>query len=143
MKHGVLACLAVFVTWSILDFIGHGLILGSLYAALPGVWRPQAEIKMGVLYAGVLTTAAVFVAIYSRLVRDKGVQTGAQFGLLFGLASGASTACSGYAVHPIQLELAIGWFVLILIEATLGGLILGLIVGPCSDEASREARSST
>ena len=128
VKQCLAAWLAVFVAWSVLDFIGHGLIFGSLYAAMPGVWRPQAEMKIGVIYAGVATTAAAFVAIYDLQIRSRGLVAGLLFGLLFGLATGASMACGGYAVHPIQPELALGWFVLTMIEASIGGVIVGAVV---------------
>ena len=128
MKQRISAFLAVFFAWAVLDFIGHGLIFSSLYAAMPGVWRPQAEIKIGVIYLGVLTTAAAFVAIYSLQIQSRGLVAGVLYGLLFGLAQGASIACGGYAVHPIQPELAIGWFVLVMIETTVAGVIVGSII---------------
>lgn len=128
MKQCFVAWLAVFLTWSALDLIGHGLIFGSLYAALPGVWRPQAEMKIGFIYAGVATTAAAFVAIYYLQIKSRGLVAGLLFGLLYGIATGASLACGGYAVHPIQPELALGWLILALVECSLGGLILGAIV---------------
>jgi hypothetical protein len=128
MKQYLSAFVAVIFAWSVLDFIGHGLIFSSLYAALPGVWRPQAEIKMGILYAGVATSAAAFVLIYDLLITSRGLIAGLLYGLLFGLANGASLACGGFAVHPIQPELAIGWFVLVMIEASVAGLIVGSII---------------
>jgi hypothetical protein len=129
MKRWISAWLAVFFAWSILDLIGHGLVFNSLYAANPGVWRPQAEIKIGIIYAGVLTTAAAFVAIYVLLIHSRGLIPGLLYGLLFGLALGASMSGGGYAVHPIQAELAIGTFLLTIIEGGVGGLIVGEIVG--------------
>lgn len=123
-----MAWLAVFVAWAILDGIGHGLIFGSMYAALPGVWRPRSEIKIGVVYAGVLTTAAAFVAIYALQIRSRGLVAGLLYGMLYGVAMGASLACGGYAVHPIQPELALGWFILAIIEGAVAGLIVGWII---------------
>lgn len=131
MKRLLMAWLAVFVAWAILDGIVHGLIFGSMYAALPNVWRPRSEIKIGVIYAGVLTTAAAFVAIYAVQIRSRGLVAGLLFGLLYGLAMGASLACGGYAVHPIQPELALGWFVLSVLEGAVAGLVVGWIIkGP-------------
>ena len=130
MRQWISAWLGVFFAWSVLDLIGHGLIFGSLYAAMPGVWRPQGEIKIAVIYAGVLTAAGAFAAIYKLQIQSRGLVAGLLYGLLFGLASGASLACGGYAVHPIQAELALGWFVLTLIEGCVGGLIVGWIVRP-------------
>ncbi|MBS0204267.1 MAG: hypothetical protein JSS49_15295 [Planctomycetes bacterium] len=128
MKQWISAWLGVFFAWAVLDLIGHGLIFGSLYAAMPGVWRPQAEIKIGVIYAGVLTTAGAFVALYKLQIQSRGLVAGLLYGLLFGLANGASVACGGYAVHPIQAELALGWFILALVEGSVAGLIVGRII---------------
>ena len=84
--------------------------------------------KIGLIYAGVLTTAAAFVMLYSYLVAPKTRGSGVIFGLLFGISTGASYACGGYAVHPIPGLLAVGWFVLCVIEAIAGGLIVGALV---------------
>jgi hypothetical protein len=131
MKQCLLAWLAVFVAWSILDGLGHGLAFQSLYADRPGVWRPRDELKIGVIYAGVLIASGAFVGVYARLVGNKSVKTGVLYGLIFGVGSGAAMACGGYSVHPIQLELAVGWFLLTVIEATVGGLLVGLIAKQC------------
>lgn len=128
VKQWVLTWLAVFLAWAVLDMIGHGLIFGSMYAALPNVWRPRAEMKFGFIYAGVAITAAAFVAIYIVQIQSRGLIAGLAYGLLFGVAMGASLACGGYAVHPIQIELALGWFVLAIIEYAAAGVIVGLMI---------------
>jgi hypothetical protein len=129
VKQWISAWLAVFVAWVLLDLVGHGLIFGSMYAALPEVWRSRAEIKIWLIYSGVLVTAAAFVAIYVVQIQSRGLIAGLAYGLLFGLAMGSSLACGGYAVHPIQAELAIGWFVLAMIEYAIAGVIVGSIIG--------------
>lgn len=128
MKAIVAAWLAVFLAWSVLDGLVHGLLFRNLYAALPGVWRPMAEIKVAVVYAGVLTTAAAFVGIYALLVQPRTRLAGLVYGLLYGLAMGASLASGGYAVHPIQIELALGWFLLALVEGVAAGAIVGTLI---------------
>lgn len=128
MKRILMAWLAVFFAWAILDGIAHGLIFGSMYAALPGVWRPRAEIKIGIVYAGVLTSAVAFVAIYALQIQSRGLVAGLLYGILYGIATGASLACGGYAVHPIQPQLALGWFILAIIEGAVAGLTVGWIV---------------
>ena len=131
MKRCLLAWLAVYVAWSILDGLGHGLAFQSLYADRPAVWRPQTEIKIGVIYLGVLIASGSFVGVYSRFIANKSVKTGVHYGLIFGIGAGASMAAGGYAVHPIQWELAVGWFLLTVIEATVGGWLVGLIAKQC------------
>jgi hypothetical protein len=129
VKQWISAWLAVFVAWVLLDLVGHGLIFGSMYAALPNVWRPRAEIKIWLIYLGVLVTAAAFVAIYVVQIQSRGLIAGLAYGLLFGLAMGSSLACGGYAVHPIQAELAFGWFVLAMVEYAIAGVLVGSIIG--------------
>jgi hypothetical protein len=128
VKQWISAWLAVFAAWAVLDTIGHGLIFSSMYAALPEVWRPRSEMKIWLIYSGVLVTAAAFVAIYVVQIHSRGLIAGLAYGLLFGLAMGTSLACGGYAVHPIQAELAVGWFVLAMIEYTTAGIIVGLVI---------------
>jgi len=65
MKKRILAILAVFVTWSVLDYIIHGLILAPSYAATAHLWRPMEEMKQGLMHITTLITAVTFVSIYS------------------------------------------------------------------------------
>jgi hypothetical protein len=128
MKRIILAILAVFVCWAVLDFVFHGLILASSYAATPQLWRPMAEMKMGLMYFTVLITAAAFVYIYARFVTDKGTKTAALYGLVFGIGSGISMGYGTYSVMPIPYAMAFVWFAGAVIEFTIGGLVAGLIV---------------
>ena len=45
-----LASVLVFVVWSVLDFVLHGLILQSAYAEQPDLWRPQDEMSMPLIW---------------------------------------------------------------------------------------------
>ncbi len=64
MKQLVLGSLAVFVVWSVLDFVIHSLILQGTYAETADLWRPMEEMKMGVMYISVLISAICFTTIY-------------------------------------------------------------------------------
>ncbi len=128
MKRIVLAILAVFVAWSALDFVIHGLILASSYEATARLWRPMNEMKMGVLYLAVLINALVFVCIYALLVAEKGIGRGAKYGLLFGLGTGFSMGFGTYSFMPIPLHMAVAWFIGTLVETLVGGIIVGSII---------------
>ncbi|MEK7706336.1 MAG: hypothetical protein AAB426_15350, partial [Myxococcota bacterium] len=110
MLRASIAIVAVFVTWSLLDFVIHSLMLGSVYAATPELWRPMGEMKMGLMYATVLIAAAAFVAIYARFVSPKSLGTATLYGLVFGIGTGISMGYGSYSVMPIPYTLAIGWF---------------------------------
>jgi hypothetical protein len=128
MKRIVLAILAVFVAWSALDFVIHGLILASSYEATARLWRPMNEMKMGVLYLAVLINAVAFVCIYALLVAEKGIGSGVKYGLLFGLGTGFSMGFGTYSFMPIPMYMAVAWFIGTLIETLVGGIIVGSII---------------
>lgn len=128
MKRTILAVLAVFVTWSVLDFIIHGLILSSTYAATPQLWRPMDEMKMGLMYIVTFIVAASFVYIYARFVTEKNVRTAVLYGLVFGIGMGIGMGYGTYSVMPIPYVLALTWFLGSVVEYTVGGLLAGLII---------------
>jgi hypothetical protein len=128
MKKTLYAMLAVFVLWSAMDFIIHGLVLASPYAATPQLWRPMGEMKSGLMYMTVLIAAVSFVGIYAWFIGDKSVKTAVRYGLVFGVGSGISMGYGSYSVMPLPYEIALGWFLGSLIEAVVAGWITGLIV---------------
>jgi len=73
MKKIALSTIAVFAAWSVIDFIIHGMILSSSYAATASLWRPMAEMKMGVMYLAVFISAFAFVMIFSQFFFKKGM----------------------------------------------------------------------
>ncbi len=124
----LIAIAVIFVTWSVLDFLIHGVILGEQYQATASMWRPMEEMKMGLMYGVVLIAAAVFVLIYDRFISDKSVTTGILFGLLYGIGVGAGMGLGTYSVTPIPLSMAWVWFLGTVVETTVAGGLVGLIV---------------
>ena len=127
-KKTIVAALAVFVAWSALDFVIHGLILKASYEATAQLWRPMAEMKMGVMHLAVLIASIAFVSIYARLVAKRGVGTGLRYGLWFGLATGVSMGYGTYSVMPIPYHMALTWFLGSLVRGAAGGAITGGII---------------
>ncbi len=128
MKRTLLAVLAVFALWSAMDFVIHGLVLASPYAATPQLWRPMAEMKTGLMYVTVLIAAASFVGIYAWFIADKSVKTAVRYGLVFGIGSGISMGYGSYSVMPLPYQIALGWCIGTIIEAVVAGWITGMIV---------------
>ena len=128
MKKAILAVLAVFIAWSAMDFVIHVLILGSTYASIPQLWRPQDEMKLGIMYLTILISAIAFVVIYARFIDDKSVRNALSYGLWFGLAWGVSMGYGTYSVQPIPYSMALTWFLGTLVETAIAGLIVGSIV---------------
>ena len=124
----IVATLAVFVAWGILDFIIHVLILSSSYAATAILWRPRAEMKQVLMYLVTFLSALIFVTIYAHLISPKSVNRGLSYGLLFGLGVGISMGYGTYSVQPIPYIMAVVWFLGTTVEGTIAGLIAGLMV---------------
>lgn len=70
-----------------------------------------------------------FVTIYSYLIEPKSLASGIKYGVIFGIATGVSMGFGSYSYMPIPLSLAFSWFIGSLIEITLAGVIVGLMVG--------------
>jgi uncharacterized protein with PQ loop repeat len=127
-KRILIALVAVFITWSIIDFVIHGVLLQSAYEATANLWRPMEEMKIGLMYLVTLLFALFFVLIYALLISEKSLATGIKYGLLFGLAAGISMGYGSYTVMPIPYSMAFTWFLGTLVEAVVAGAITGAIV---------------
>ena len=127
-KRTIWAVVAVFMAWSILDFILHGLLLRSTYEATANLWRPMDQMNMPLMYFVTLVFSACFVLIYGLLVGQKSLASGIRFGALFGLATGISMGFGSYVYMPIPLTLAWSWFFGSWIEAIAAGVIVGAIM---------------
>jgi hypothetical protein len=128
MKKTVIAIIAVFILWSVLDFVIHGVFLGEAYKATAELWRPMEEMKMGLMRIVVLISSIMFVLIYALFFSEKNIKTALKYGLLFGIGAGVSMGYGSYAVMPIPYNMAFTWFWGTLIEVTLGGLVVGIII---------------
>ncbi len=128
IKNTLIATVVVFLAWCAMDFVLHGMILQSAYASTPALWRPLAEMKMGVLYFAVFIAALAFCWIYARLVSPKNLANGFQLGLWFGIAAGIGMGYGTYAVQPIPYVMALTWFVGHVVESAVAGLIVGAII---------------
>src|SRR3989339_695265 len=121
VKRTLWAIVAVFIAWSILDFILHGVLLRPTYVNTASLWRPMDQMKMPLMYFVTLVFTVCFVLIYRFLVGQKSLAAGIRFGALFGLATGISMGFGSYSTMPIPLTLAWGWFIGSWVEAITAG----------------------
>jgi hypothetical protein len=128
IKKSILAIVTVFVTWSILDFVIHGILLEGAYRETAHLWRPMDEMNMGLMYIVGLIAVICFVGIYSVLINPKSPLTGLKYGLIFGMGTGISMGYGSYCVMPVSHYIAVIWFIGTLVETCIGGLFVGLII---------------
>ena len=127
-KRVLIAILLIYVVWCGLDFVMHTVILGRAYEATAWLWRPMPEMKMGLMQVVSLVMATAFVLIYALWFKEHGVKQGLKYGLVYGLGSGVSMGYGTYSVMPIPYYMALTWFLGIMIEMSVAGVIAGLIV---------------
>ncbi len=137
-KRIILATLAIFVAWSVLDYHHHNVILSSSYAATEQLWRPMEEMKIWLVYLVSLITALVFVLLYARLVDEKSLCKALELGILLGIAFGVGMGFGTYSVMPTTPGIALGWFLGSIVKMVVGGLLVGWIIreGPASPAES-------
>jgi hypothetical protein len=128
MKRLLLAGIAVFVTWTLLDTWAHRLLLQPLYESSPSIWRPLAEMNPVLIGTVTVLLIAVFLAAYKVLVWPKSLAAGLCFGGLLGVALGASAGFGTYIHSPIPLTLAWGWFGLGTVKGLVAGVVLGAVI---------------
>lgn len=127
-KKWIYAVIAVFLSWMVLDFVIHGVILKSSYESTASLWRPNEEMKCGLMFTVVFISAALFVTLYHKLVSPKSVKHGLLCGVLLGLTHGIGMGYGTYAVMPIPYTMALTWFLGSAVEGAAAGFLTGLII---------------
>lgn len=127
MKRILMATVAIFIAWSVMDFVIHGILLKPTYDATASMWRPMEEMNMPLMYLVTLVIAVCFVLIY-QMIERKTLATGIKYGLLFGIAFGVSMGLGSYSYLPIPMSLAWGWLGGTLVELLVAGVIVGMLV---------------
>ena len=127
-KRIIISILLVYLCWFVLDFLLHSVILAGAYESTAYLWRPMAEIKIGLMQVVSIITAASFVLVYTLWFKEYNVATGLKYGLVFGLGYGVSMGYGTYSVVPIPYWMAFAWCFGTLLECVVAGLVIGLLV---------------
>ncbi len=129
-KRFILASIAVFVVFEILDWIIHSKILSRTYMNLQHLWRPDMLDKMWIMYITAFIFSFLFVYIFTKGYEGKGVAEGIRYGLIIGLLMLVVGMFNQYAVYPIPSNLTIQWFIYGLIQFIIVGIVAALIYRP-------------
>jgi Na+/H+ antiporter NhaA len=127
-RQTLIATVVVFILWSIIDFLVHGMLLQASYQATSHLWRPEDQAHMWLMSAVTLIFSFCVVSIYSYFIAPKSLRSGTQYGLLLGIGVGCLTGLGTYSYMPIPMELASSWFAVNFVELTVAGIIAGSII---------------
>ena len=123
-----LGFVAAFVTLEVLDFIIHGVILGSTYASMT-VWRTDMMSKMWITHLVTLIGAFFFAFVFSKGFENKGIGEGLRYGLYIGIWMSVGMAYGTYAMIAIPYSLALEWFLFGVVEYVIAGAVLAMVFG--------------
>ena len=127
-KKIILGAVAVFITLAALDYVIHNVLLASTYKETADLWRPPAEMKVWIFWLVNAIAAVCIVTIYGLFFGQKNIKNGVLYGLLLGIAWGAGMGYGTYAYSPIPYFLAQAWFWGTVVELTVAGAVMALIV---------------
>jgi hypothetical protein len=125
----VIATIVLFIVWSAMDAVLHGILLAPIYEATAALWRPVAEMKQGVLFGTTFIAALFFVLLYGEGFARRGMGATLRFGVYFGIAVGVGMGFGTYAAQPIPLALATSWLVGTIVETVVGALLAHWVFG--------------
>jgi hypothetical protein len=133
-KQTLLATVAVFVLWSVIDFLVHGVMLHAAYQETLHLWRPEDQVHALLMSAVTLFFGFMLVVTYGYYVVPKSLATGLGFGAALGIGVGVLIGLGSFSYMPILLYLAIAWCLVNFVKIALAGLIAGqLIKEPTTD----------
>lgn len=128
MKRPLIAVVCVFIAWTVLDILLHGVLLDATYQSTAHLWRPEPEMKMGLMHVVRLLVAVCFVWIYVGSIQPKSMVSALRYAALWGFAGGVTMGHGSYAYMPIPYSLAFAWFAGTVVTALVAGAIVGVVV---------------
>jgi len=134
-----LGCITVFVVISVWEMIVNMALLASAYKATASLWRPEAEMKIGLFFVVYAFVAFFFTLIFSKGYEGKGIAEGLRYGFYVGMMMSIPMAYGTYGAMPIPYSLALQWFMYGLIEYLLAGAALALVYGKQAPAAAAAA----
>ena len=134
LKRVILAIVVVYVAYTGLSVLMHGVVLGKDYN-IPGLFRPMEEMDARLRLAVNLVVVWAFVLVYARFVQPKTAMAGLGMGVLWGIAAGASMGLGSHSAMPIPFSMALTWCIGTFVQFAVAGLLTGLIVKPSAPAA--------
>ena len=130
LKRFLLSILAVLVTFEVLNFLIHSVLLSGLYEETASLWREDMMDFMWMMYIADLLFVVIFTTIYTRWVKTPGMLSGILYGLLVGLMMNTVGMLNQFIIYPISANMLWWWLITGLIQFVICGLVLGIIYKP-------------
>ena len=129
-KQFIISVIVLFVWTMIAGFVVHALLLAPDYAALPQLFRPEADAQNYFQYmiAGHLSMAIGITWVYRMGKEDKPwLEQGIRFGIALALLMTVSIYLIYYAVQPMPSELLHKQLIFDTVAMILTGIVTALV----------------
>ncbi len=140
-KKLLIGFLAVFVAAFALDYLVNNFLMMKEYMETPQLWRPEAEMKYGVIVVVQLIFALFFTFIFSKGYEGKGIWEGVRYGFFMSLLMNVTGAYMSYATMPIPYLLALKWFLFGTAQYMIYGALLSIVYGRTPKVKSSEVKT--
>jgi hypothetical protein len=137
VKKVLLGTVAVFITFEVLDYLIHSVLLASAYASVSSLWRPDMESKMWIMHLVSLIGSFFFAFIFSKGYEKKGIGEGLRYGFYIGFWMSTGFAYGTYSMIAIPYTMALQWFIYGVIEYLVAGVVLALVFAAGSKQAPK------
>ncbi len=117
----------VFIVLVVTSFLVNGVLLGSMYTSMQGIWRSDMNSLMWIYYVLNAVDAFFFTFIFSKGYEKKGIMEGVRYGFYIGVWLSMGMAYGTYAMIAIPYSLALQWFLYGIAEYVIAGVVLSLV----------------
>ena len=129
-KKIIIAFIVVYIAGGILNFIAHGLILGSTYESLSHLWRPDMDRLMWIQWVTPHFYRFFFVYIFAKGYEGKGLLEGVRYGLIIWGFLSIPMIYGQYMVYPLPYSLVLKWLFIDIVIIVILGVLVSLIYKP-------------
>jgi hypothetical protein len=132
VKRFIIAGIAVFVAFEVMNIIIHSVILMGTYVSLREIWRPDMAGKLWIMYLADLVFAFLFTYIFIKGYENRGWIEGLRYWIWIGILVSVVGSFIQYVIYPIPLSLAIQWAIYGFMQIVICGIIAALIYRPAA-----------
>jgi hypothetical protein len=136
-KRILLAAGAVFVAVQLLEFVLNALFMKAANQQLEGLWRPDMESKIWLMYVFGAFVALLFTFIFVKGREGKGLAEGVRYGLIMWMFVTVPMNVAWWVMLPIPHSVMVRWTLFGLLEMVVAGILVAVIYRPAAPAKPR------
>lgn len=127
----LIPAIAMVIWTAIFGWIWHGNVMKQMYMDTASLWRPVDQMNGAALHGGMALGALIAAYIFMKGYEGRGLKEGLRFGIIMTLLF-LGCGLVGYATQPMPSSLIMMWTLGDLINYSVGGMIMGMLLKKCN-----------